>query len=259
MPTFSHAIVRLPSDNFAEGLTSVDLGTPDIELALQQHQAYCQALESLGLTLRRLPADPRYPDSTFVEDAAVLIPGCAVITRPGAASRRGEVDEMASVLAEEFDVLERIQHPGTLDGGDICEAGKHFFIGISQRTNEDGGRQLAAVLEHHGYSTTLVDIRQEPSLLHLKSGIAWLGGKTLLVTQQMASRPEFEGWRLLVVPVMSENYAANCILVNGSVLFPTGFKRTENMLEQAGFELHLVNVSEFEKMDGGLSCLSLRY
>ncbi len=259
MSHFSRAIVRKPSANFADGLTSVDLGLPDYSLALEQHESYCQALMSCGLDLLRLDADERYPDSTFVEDAAILIPECAIITRPGAESRSGEEREIEPVLRTAFSTIEHISAPGTLDGGDICEADGHVFIGLSKRTNDEGGRQLAEILARYGYSSTFVNVRNEPGILHLKSGISYLGGKTLLVIPQMAGREEFEGYRKLVVPDPAENYAANCILVNGVLIFPMGFLHTEEMLTQAGFDLHLVNVSEFAKMDGGLSCLSLRY
>src|SRR6185436_13819922 len=126
---------------------TASLGAPDLARARAQHERYCAALSELGLALVHLPPDERFPDSTFVEDAAVLTPGRAVITRPGAASRLGETEAVEEALRELFPRLERIEPPGTLDGGDVCEAGKTFFIGVSLRTNEDGARQLAALLE----------------------------------------------------------------------------------------------------------------
>ena len=170
---FTKAIVRPPAPNFAEGLTTAGLGPPDYQRALKQHEAYCAALERCGLTLIRLDADPNYPDSCFVEDPAVIIPEfpfqCArvpmptrvVITRPGAASRTGEVESMRAALKQivpEF-AIEQIQPPGTLDGGDICEAGEHYFIGLSERTNETGAEQLAQFVTAHGYTAGFVDIR----------------------------------------------------------------------------------------------------
>ena len=147
---FTKAIVRAPSATFASGLTSVDLGAPVLELALQQHEAYCRALEDCGLSLTRLDPDDRYPDSTFVEDAAVVTARGAVITRPGAASRRGETETIDRALREHFPGVGRIEEPGTLDGGDICEARGHFYLGISQRTNSHGARQLSAILAEMG-------------------------------------------------------------------------------------------------------------
>src|SRR5687767_10719582 len=144
---FTKAIVRPPAPNFSEGLTTVgpkdELGRPQFERALEQHAAYCAALENCGLTLMRLEPDPNYPDSSFVEDTAILTERLddgstmrAVITRPGATSRRGEVIQMQAVLTEFCSDVLSIEEPGTLDGGDVCQAGNHFFIGLSERTNE---------------------------------------------------------------------------------------------------------------------------
>src|SRR5260370_42421400 len=143
---FTRAIVRPPAPNFAEGLTAADLGTPNYRLALRQHEDYCTALEQCGLTLIRLPADARYPDSTFVEDTAVFTERCAILTRPGAPSRAGEVPGIADALADFNPSIFSIKPPGTLDGGDVCEAGNHFYIGISERTNEAGAHQLVELL-----------------------------------------------------------------------------------------------------------------
>src|SRR5678816_2355810 len=156
---FTKAIVRRPGRSFASGLTSVDLGVPVLELALEQHEAYCRALEDCGVSLIRMDPDDRYPDSTFVEDTAVLTPRGAVITRPGAASRVGETVEIERVLREYYPALFTIHEPGTLDGGDICEADDRFFIGVSRRTNEAGARQFAAFVAEFGYTSTLIDIR----------------------------------------------------------------------------------------------------
>lgn len=257
-PTFRRAIVRPPAANFADGLTSVDLGAPDVGKALAQHEAYCRALEGCGLELTRLPADPRFPDSTFVEDTAVITERGAVLTRPGAPSREGEAAAIAEALAALFPALSRIQAPGTVDGGDVCEAGDHFFIRVGARTNDDGARQLARCLGEDGYSSTLVDLRGIEGLLHLKSGIAWLGGKTLLVIDALASHPAFRGWDLVRVPP-GEDYASNCVLVNDRIFFAEGFPRLERDLRERGHRLVVLPVSEFQKMDGGLSCLSLRF
>ena len=256
---FRRAIVRPPAPNFADGLTTVDLGVPDVAKALAQHDAYCRALEESGLALTRLPADPHFPDSTFVEDTAVItVRGSAILTRPGAPSRSGEVVAIEEALASRFPRLLRIEAPGTVDGGDIDEAGEHFFIGVSRRTNEEGARQLARLLAADGYTSSLYDIRGVDEILHLKSGIAWLGGKTLVVIDALASHPAFAGWDLIRVP-RGEEYAANCILVNDSVFFAEGFPLLERALRERGYRLTVLPMSEFQKMDGGLSCLSLRF
>src|SRR2546426_7281213 len=140
------AIVRPPAPNFSEGLTRANLGAPNYERALSQHEAYCVVLERCGLTLTRLEPDPLHPDSTFVEDTAVLTERCAILARPGAPSRAGEVASIGNALTNFYSSVLSIQPPGTLDGGDICEASNHFFIGISERTNEAGAQQLADLL-----------------------------------------------------------------------------------------------------------------
>jgi dimethylargininase len=255
---FRRAIVRPPAENFADGLTTVDLGIPDVAKALRQYEAYVRALEELGLELTRLPADPRFPDSTFVEDTAVLAPRRAILTRPGAPSRAGEVESIAQALAPFFPAARAIAAPGTLDGGDICEAGNHWFVGISQRTNEDGARQLARFLEEDGATTSFVDIRAVPGILHLKSGIAWLSGRRLVVIDSLRGDAAFSDWD--VVPVdPEEDYAANCVAVNDRVLFARGFPRLERRITELGYRPLVLDMSEFQKMDGGLSCLSLRF
>ena len=255
---FTKAIVREPSANFADGLTSVDLGVPVFEQALEQHEAYCKALQSCGLELIRLAPDEEYPDSTFVEDTAVLTARGAVIARPGANSRLGEIDAIEPALRRHFRELHSIHEPGTVDGGDICEAGEHFFIGISQRTNEAGAQQLARFLSSFGYSSSLIDIRGLSNILHLKSGLAYLGGKHLVVIESLQSRKEFSGYDLICINA-AEEYAANCLLVNGRVLVAAGFDETKRELERLGYQTIPLEMSEFQKMDGGLSCLSLRF
>ncbi|MFL5534643.1 MAG: arginine deiminase family protein, partial [Gemmatimonadales bacterium] len=183
---FTRAIVRPPAPTFADGITSSNLGRPDLSLALQQHESYCRALERLGLTLDRLPPDSDFPDSTFVEDAAIVTERGAILTRPGASSRAGEVQAMSAALGRWFPQLDRITSPGTLDGGDVCEAGDHFFIGVSHRTNEEGATQLAGWLEQRGFGSSLIDIRGISGMLHHKTGISWLGGRRLLAWRGIA-------------------------------------------------------------------------
>jgi len=255
---FTRAIVRLPATNFAAGETSVDYGEPVFADVLQQHTRYCEILQRCGLQLTVLEADVDHPDSTFVEDAAVLTEKVAVLTRPGAASRAGEVERIRPAVESYFKNVRPIVAPGTLDGGDICEADDHFFIGISHRTNPAGAEQLAGILHSHGYTSALVDIRAMTSILHLKSGIAYLGDNQLVVMEEMADWPEFAGYdRIVVRP--EESYAANCLRVNDAVLMPAGYAHLQTELEQRGHKIIPLDMSEFRKMDGGLSCLSLRW
>jgi dimethylargininase len=255
---FSRAIVRPPGKNYADGLTRVALGAPDYKRALRQHAAYCEALERCGLELTHLQPDENYPDSTFVEDTAVLTPAGGVLTQPGAASRRGEVESIKETIYHLCPLIDSIQEPGTLDGGDVCEAGNHYFIGLSERTNEAGARQLAKLLASSGYKSTLVDMRSVKDILHLKSGLAHLGDNRLVVIDALANRTEFRGYELVRVKV-DEDYAANCVRVNDYVLLAAGYPVFEQTLKGLGYEIILLEMSEFQKMDGGLSCLSLRF
>jgi dimethylargininase len=255
---FTQALLRLPGDNFAQGLTQSGEGAPDPALALAQHQRYRQALEVAGLALTVLPADPRHPDGCFVEDTALLTARGAILTRPGAPSRRGEVDAVEAALRPSFDEFARIEAPGTVDAGDVCEADGHFLIGLSARTNEAGAAQLAGLLGDLGYRADLLDIRGLRALLHLKSGIAYLGEGRLLVTREFPRHPALAAYERIDVPA-AESYGANALRVNDSVLVAAGYPSTRAAIESLGLETVVLEVSEFRKLDGGLSCLSLRW
>jgi dimethylargininase len=198
-----------------------------------------------------------------VEDTAVITPHQAMLTRPGAASRLGEVAAIADTVRMFYPEAKHIQAPGTLDGGDICEAGRHFFLGLSHRTNAEGARQLADHLAREGYTSSCVDVRGMNSILHLKSGISYLGPgpageQTLVVMEEMADWPEFAGYDLLRVS-RKESYAANCVRVNDRVLVAKGYPALVDELTRRGYDPLELDMSEFRKMDGGLSCLSLRF
>jgi dimethylargininase len=255
---FKNAIVRLPASNFADGLTTVNLGVPSFDAAMQQYSQYCKALLECGLQLNTLAADPRHPDSAFVEDTAVLTPKAAIFTRPGATSRAGEVDAIREAVGGFFSNTLEIEAPGTLDGGDICEADGHFFIGLSHRTNEEGARQLAAHLEGLGYTSSSIDVRGVASILHLKSGISYIGNNTMVAIEEMAGNALFRGYELIQIP-QAESYSANCVRVNERVLAAAGYPHLIRELEKRGFHPFVLEMSEFQKMDGGLSCLSLRF
>ena len=255
---FKNAIVRTPGPNFADGLTTVDLGAPQFNKVLEQHARYCEALQQCGLHITTLDPNLQFPDSTFVEDTAVLTSQSAILTNPGAPSREGEVAAIAPALSKFFSSMPKIESPGTLDGGDICEAESHFFIGLSHRTNEEGGRQLAAYLANEGYTSSCIDVRAMTTILHLKSGISYIGDNTVVVMEEMAALDQFSSYDRIVVPA-GETYAANCIRVNDRVLFAAGYPRTAEQLRSNCFDPLLLDMSEFQKMDGGLSCLSLRF
>lgn len=256
--SFHHAIVRLPGQNFADGLTTANLGKPNFAAALKQHADYCRALQTCGLELLTLEADPRFPDGVFVEDTAILTPGCAILTTPGADSRRGEVMAIRDVVSRYYTRIFTITPPGSLDGGDICAAGRHYFIGLSDRTNESGAGQLAEILVREGYTASLVSVHGAPGILHLKSGIAYLGDNRLALASAFADLSQFQSWQIVRVDP-EESYAANCVRINDTLLVAQGYPRFAQTLSILGYHLITLDVSEFRKMDGGLSCLSLRF
>ncbi|PKN84324.1 MAG: N(G),N(G)-dimethylarginine dimethylaminohydrolase [Chloroflexi bacterium HGW-Chloroflexi-8] len=255
---FTHAITRLPADTFSQGISTANLGKPALQKAVEQHEDYVRALQLSGLTCMVLPPAPTFPDSVFVEDTAIVTNNFAVIARPGAQSRLGEIDEMTTILRYHFSKVHQIQEPGTLDGGDVCQVEGHFFIGISARTNQNGANQLAEYLKMHAYSSEIVPICEFSGILHLKSAVNYLGEETLLVDPRLADHSAFQKYRRLVVS-LEDAYSANCLRVNEVVLVPSGFPKTLELVQKAGFQTTELDASEYQKMDGGLSCLSLRW
>jgi len=252
---FKHVITRTPSRSLVDGLSSSGLGKPVYELALEQHQAYIRALQTCGVDITILPPEEAFPDSVFVEDPALCTPHCAIVTRPGADSRRGEAELLAPVLGRFYAEVERIVEPGTLDAGDVMMVGNHYFIGRSARTNAEGARQLIAILEKYGMTGSIVELKE---VLHLKTGLAYLENNHLLAAGEFLAKPEFQGFNLIEVPE-GETYAANCIWVNGKVIMPAGYPRTQDRIAALGLEVITVDTSEYRKVDGGVSCMSLRF
>lgn len=252
--TYSQAIARRPSANAGDGLTTSGLGPPNMQRMLAQHREYVGILQSLGLEVTVLDPDERYPDACFVEDTAVVTPEVAVITLPGAPSRRGEEAAIEPLLAAHRPVA-RIEAPGTVDGGDVLVIGERVLIGLSARTNEEGAGQLTGILEGHGMTCTIMDAGKS---LHLKSSVNALGDYRLLVTPEFADLPELSTFERVVVPA-DETYAGNSLLVNEHVIVPAGFPATRELIERLGMKTIEADVSEFRKMDGGLTCLSLRF
>lgn len=251
---FIRAIVRKPGKSLAAGETTARLGTPDHALALRQFAAYTEALADCGLKVIILDSLEEFPDAHFVEDTAVVTPLVAVLSRPGSPSRRNETGPMAAELARHRTVVP-IEAPGTLDGGDVLMVGEHFLVGVSDRTNQEGASQLGRILERHGYTWQPVLVGEG---LHLKSSVNLVGNNTLLVTPGFADHPALAGYEKVVVPP-EEEYACNTLLINDSLLMPTGFPRTRRLLEVTGLPIISLDTSEFRKMDGGLTCLSLRF
>ncbi len=252
--TFTKAIVRIPCERLAEGITTAGLGPVDTARAREQHAAYCRVLEACGLTVEVLDPLADYPDSTFIEDVALCTPRGAVLTRPGAPTRRGEEAHAGPVLEKHFGRLHRIESPGTIEGGDIMMAGERYYIGRTARSNEAGFAQMASFLESFGYQAIAVSVGD---LLHLKTGVSYLENNMLLAVAPLADDPCFSDFEIIRVDE-DEAYAANSLWINGRVLCPAGYPKTAAAIADAGYEVIGVDVSEFRKLDGGLSCLSLR-
>ncbi len=252
---FSNAIVRTPGKSLVNGLTSASLGKPNYQTALGQHESYIEALIRCGLEVTVLPPCEEYPDSTFVEDVALCTPHCAIITNPGAVSRQGEIESIQEVIGEYFSSVEKINFPGTIEAGDIMMVGDHYYIGLSERTNQAGASQMISILAKYNLTGSVVTLTE---VLHLKTGLGYLENNNLLACGEFLQKAEFNNLHLLQVDE-SESYAANSVWVNDRVLVPAGFAETEKLINNAGYQTIPVDVSEFRKLDGGLSCLSLRF
>ncbi len=252
---FTKAIVRTPGKSFVNGLTSANLGKPDYDLALKQHQNYIDALTKCGLQVTVLSHDEEFPDSTFVEDTALLTPKCAIVTNPRASSRKGEIIDIKKVLSKFYSIIEEIKSPGTVEAGDIMMVGDHFYIGLSDRTNEDGAAQMITILNKYGYSGSAILLNE---VLHLKTGVAYLENNNLVACGEFLKEEDFNSFNIIEID-QNESYAANCIWVNDKVLIPTGYPKSKVKIVSAGYDVIEVDMTEFRKLDGGLSCLSLRF
>ncbi len=252
---FSNAIVRKPGKSMANGLSNAQLGIPDYQKALDQHGAYVTALRNCGLEVKVLDADENFPDSTFVEDAALLTPNCAIIMNPGAFSRRGEIKGIKKVVKDYYADIEEVLLPGTVEAGDVMMLGNHFYIGISERTNLNGAEQLIHFLNKYGMSGSVIKLEK---VLHLKTGVAYLENNNLVACGEFLTNPEFRKFNILEIPE-DESYAANCVWINDHVLIPIGFPKAKQKIKNAGYSIKELEMSEFQKLDGGLSCLSLRF
>jgi dimethylargininase len=247
------AITREVSPNIARcQLTHVERQPIDFARARAQHHTYEAQLATLGCEVHRLPSEPDLPDSVFVEDAAIVLDELAIITRPGAASRRPETASVAQALAP-FRPLQHIEPPGTIDGGDVLCVDRTVFVGRSTRTNQAAIDQLRAVLEQHDYELTTVAVRRG---LHLKSGVTRVADRTLLINRDWVDPGPFEALRRIDVDP-SEPAAGNALLVGDRVLYPAAYPATRRRLDQAAIRAVAVDATELAKAEGGLTCCSL--
>jgi dimethylargininase len=251
---FTHAITRKIGANFSQGITTAKNESHSYDLIVSQHEAYRETLRSFGLEVIVLNSLPHYPDAYFVEDTAVVTPQVAVVTIPGAISRRGEADAIAPVLAD-YRKIKRIQPPGTVDGGDVLRVDNHFIIGISERTNKKGAEQLGKILQRFGNTWATVPVR---SGLHLKSSVNLVGENTLLMSREYTGLEELKRFEKIIVDE-DEKPACNTLWLNDRLMVPKGFQATTKKLEATGSDIVELDISEVNKMDGGLTCMSLRF
>jgi dimethylargininase len=252
---FKRAIVRKPAKNFQEGLTTSNLGKPDYNKTVIQYSDYIGALKRCGLNIIQLDADERFPDSTFVEDTVVVNKNVAVITNLGVSSRKGEELEVKEVLKRFYNNIEFIKNPGTLEGGDVLKVDNQYYIGLSKRTNKEGARQLTEIVKKYDFSCLTVRL---VDFLHLKTGIAYIGDNNLIISGEFIDNPMFKDFNIIKVD-KDEIYATNCIRVNNYILIAKGFQKLKNSILKLGYKILEIDMSEFRKMDGGLSCLSIRF
>ena len=252
---FTHAIVRQPAKSIVKGLRAVDIGSPDYDQMICDHNDYVEALVSAGVKVISLTALDKFPDGQFVEDTALCLPEAVILMRPGAPSRLGEVCEIEPQLRDLFEAVYEIEKPGHIEGGDILVTGKEILVGRSARTNANGVSQLLEIVTSLGY--VLREVSTPPEILHFKTDCSLLGPNEILSTKRLQASGCFDGYRVINV-ADGEEAAANAIRVNDYVIMPAGFLRTKAILEEHGYKVKVINNTECAKLDGGMSCLSLR-
>src|SRR5215216_4480913 len=226
----------------------------DAAIAAGQHRDYCEALRACGASVITLPPLDELPDSVFVEDTAIVLEEVAVLTRPGAESRRGEVSLIEPEVARLRGVV-RVEAPATLEGGDVLRLGRTLYVGLSPRTNAEGVAGLRRLAAPHGYKVVAVEPH---GCLHLKTGCSALDEGTVLVNPEWVDAAVFRGREVVAVDA-SEPWAANVLSVAGSVCVSAAFPRTAEMLAARGYDVYAVDVSEFAKAEGGMTCMSLLF
>jgi dimethylargininase len=254
---FTHAITRRPAPSITAGLRAVDTGTPDLALMQSHHDAYVATLRETGATVIELAPLDAFPDSVFVEDTALCLPDGAVVMRPGAPSRLGEATEMAPHLGALYGRIVRISSPDSfIEGGDILVTEREILVGRSARTNAAGIAELTALVTPWGHAVR--EVHTPPGVLHFKTDCSLLDVDTVLCTTRLSASGCFRDYRVIDV-AEGEEAAANTIRFNNLVLMPAGFPKTRDSIAKAGFTVREIGNSECAKLDGGMSCLSLRF
>ncbi len=253
---FDHAITRRPGKSVVSGLRAEDTGPPDHARMLADHAAYMAALRQTGARIIELPPLEDYPDSVFVEDVALCLPQGAVLLRPGTASRAGEVAHMAPTIRQLFENVREIRGPGTIEGGDILTMPGEILVGLSDRTSREGIAELARLVGDWGHKVRAVET--PPGVLHFKTDCSLLDADTILSTPRLDASGCFSGYNVIHT-CEGEEAAANAIRFNDLVIMPAGFAKTAARLRRAGYDVREIGNSECAKLDGGISCLSLRF
>jgi len=253
---FSHAMCRSPSRSVTDGLRASNTGDPDYDLFCQQHQRYVGALRETNATIIELDASERYPDSVFIEDAALCIAGVAIVLRPGAPSRFGEAAHLMPELQKVFKKVITLSGQGHVDGGDVLVTETDVFIGLSARTNQQGFNELASIVESLGYRAKQINTPKD--ILHFKTDCGLLDDTTIFSSARLARTGCFQGYNVIEAPE-KEIAAANLIRFNDIVFISAGFPETKRILEEHGYKVTCLETTEAAKVDGGLSCMSLRF
>ncbi|MGI9438020.1 MAG: dimethylarginine dimethylaminohydrolase family protein [Geminicoccaceae bacterium] len=253
---FRRAIVREPGASVALGLRAGDTEDPDPALFLQEHRIYVAALRDAGLQVMVLPPLEDFPDSVFVEDAALFAAGRAIALRPGAASRHDEALAIRPALQAASGHVVDLPGDGTIDGGDVLLTDQDAFIGCSARTDDAGANALADLLADWGYTVRRVET--PPDILHFKTDCGLLDSGTIFSTSNLASTGCFEGYRVIEAPD-GEEAAANLIRINSQVFINAGYPKTKRLLSAEGYAVRTLPTSQAALIDGGLSCMSLRF
>ena len=247
------AITRKISSRFNEcEITHIDRMPIDINVARKQHSKYIQALQSLGCQVIELDEEINLPDSVFVEDTAFILPEVAVITRPGADSRKPEIETIIHALTPHKKIVQ-VTAPATVDGGDVLVLGKNIFVGESTRSNQEAVLQIQELLKPYGYTVTYVKMHD---CLHLKTALTKVDDQTVLINPNWVDVSHFKNFNWIEVDA-SEPFAANCLPVNGQIIYPTSFPKTAQKLEAHGYKLIHIQVDELAKAEGAVTCCSL--
>ncbi len=247
------AVTREVSSRFNEcEITHIDRTPIDVDIARQQHHEYVQALAQIGCQVIELPEQRDLPDSVFVEDAAFILPEVAVITRPGADSRKPETESIVQALSP-YRPLVHVTAPATVDGGDVLVLGRNIYVGMSTRSTMEAVTQLQGLLDSYGYKVTGLELTD---CLHLKTAVTRVDDKTLLINKNWVDPAHFSGYELIDVDP-TEPFAANCLPVKDVVIYPTTFPKTQAKLVQKGFKIINVNLDELAKAEGAVTCCSL--